>query len=201
MDGFIKDIILLSDEELMSMIKADNMIAFDELYKKYCKRIYKFGYSILKSQEETENLVQEVFLNLWENRQKVEKDSSVKSYIFAITYNSAISIIRKKTREIKFIEYLQSLQGNLEEPVDLKLEYNELADKLDEIVNALPLRQKEVYLLHRVEGLKYNEIAQRLNLSVNTVENHMVRALKTIRFKLGKYSIIGILYWHLFVSH
>jgi RNA polymerase sigma-70 factor (ECF subfamily) len=196
----MKDIISLSDEELMNVIKADNMFAFDELYKKYCKRIYKFGYSILKSQEETENLVQEVFLHLWENRHKVEKDSSVKSYIFTITYNSAISIIRKKSSEAKFIEYVKSLQENYEEPVDIELEYNELADRLDEIVNTLPLRQKEVYLLHRVEGLKYKEIAERLNLSVNTIENHMARALKTIRFKLGNYSLIGILYWHLFVG-
>ena len=95
----MKDFILYSDEELMQEIKADNMFAFDVLYKKYCKRLYKFGYSILKSQEESENLIQDVFLNLWENRHKVEKDSSVKSYIFTIAYNSAISIIRKKARE------------------------------------------------------------------------------------------------------
>ncbi len=87
------------DDELMQEIKADNMFAFDVLYKKYCKRLYKFGYSILKSQEESENLMQDVFLNLWENRHKVEKNSSIKSYVFTITYNSAISIIRKKARE------------------------------------------------------------------------------------------------------
>jgi RNA polymerase sigma-70 factor (ECF subfamily) len=88
----MKELILYSDEELMREIKADNMFAFDLIYKKYSKKLYKFGYSLLKSHEETENLVQDVFLNLWENRHKVEKDSSIKSYIFAITYNSAISI-------------------------------------------------------------------------------------------------------------
>ena len=67
----------------------------------------------------------------------------------------------------------------------MELEYNELTNKLDEIINALPQRQKEVYLLHKVEGLKYSEIAERLNISVNTIENHMSRALKTIREKLG----------------
>jgi hypothetical protein len=70
----MKDIILYSDEELMQEIKADNMFAFDVLYKKYNKRLYKFGYSILKSQEDAENLIQDVYLNLWENRYKVEKD-------------------------------------------------------------------------------------------------------------------------------
>jgi RNA polymerase sigma-70 factor, ECF subfamily len=184
----MKDYVEYRDEELMSEIKADNMFAFDILYKKYCNRIYKFGYSILKSPEESENLTQDVFLNLWENRQKVEKGSSIKSYLFTITYNSAISTIRKKARESEFVEYLKSLQEISNEPANVEFEYNELINKLDEIIKKLPLRQKEVYLLHRVEGLKYNEIAERLHISVNTIENHMSRALKTIRKRLDIYS-------------
>lgn len=195
----MKDFSLYSDKELMQEIKADNMYAFDALYEKYCKRVYKFAYSILKTREEAENMVQEVFLNLWENRHKVEKDSSIKSYMFTITYNSAVSIIRKKARESEFIEYLKSVQKIDEEPVDVALEYTELANKLDEIINSLPQRQKEVYLLHKVEGMKYNEIAERLSISVNTIENHMSRALKTIREKIGNYSLIIILFVYLFV--
>ena len=195
----MKDLNLYSDEELMQEITSDNMFAFDVLYKKYCKRVYKFGYSILKLQEESENLMQDVFLSLWENRHKVEKDASVKSYIFTIAYNSAISIIRKKAKESQFVEYLKSIQEINQEPVNVELEYNELTNKLDEIIKELPQRQKEVYLLHRVEGLKYNEIAERLHVSVNTIENHMSRALKTIREKLGNYSVIAILFFYLFV--
>ena len=195
----MKDFTLYNDEELMQEIKADNMFAFDVLYKKYSKKLYKFGYSILKSKEETENLIQDVYLNLWENRHKVEKDSSVKSYVFTITYNSAISVIRKKAKESQFVEYLKSLQQINIEPVNVELEYNELTKKLDEIVKALPQRQKEVYLMHKVDGLKYSEITERLHISVNTIENHMSRALKTIRKKLGNYSLIAILFWYLFV--
>jgi RNA polymerase sigma-70 factor, ECF subfamily len=195
----MRDLILYSDEELMRQIKADNMFAFDVLYKKYCKRVYKFGNSILKSPEESENLMQDVFLSLWENRHKVEKDSSIKSYIFTIAYNSAISVIRKKAKESQFVEYLKSLQEIIIEPVNVELEYNELTKKLDEIVKALPQRQKEVYLMHNIDGLKYSEIAERLNISVNTIENHMSRALKTIREKLGNYSVIAILFFYLFV--
>jgi len=195
----MKDFFLYSDEELMKEIKADNMFAFDVLYKKYCKRLYKFGNSILKSQVDTENLIQDVFLNLWENRNKVEKDSAVKSYVFTITYNSAISIIRKKVRESEYVGYLKSLQEVNEEPVNIELEYNELTTTLDKIVQVLPQRQKEVYLLHKVEGLKYIEIAELLNISVKTIETHMSRALKTIREKLGNYSLLTILFWYLFI--
>ena len=195
----MKDFVKYSDEELMQEIKAGNMFAFDALYEKYCKRVYKFAYSILKTREEAENLMQDVFLNLWENRHKVEKGSSVKSYVFTITYNSAISIIRKKARESEFVEYLKAVQKINVDPVDMVLEYNELTNKLDEIIYSLPKRQKEVYLLHKVEALKYNEIAERLHISVNTIENHMSRVLKTIREKLGNYSLIAILFVFLFV--
>ena len=81
----------------------------------------------------------------------------------------------------------------------MELEYKELTNKLDEIINKLPQRQKEVYLLHRIEGLNYKEIAERLHISVNTIENHMSGALKTIRKNLGNYSLIAILFWYLFV--
>jgi len=174
----MEESILNSDERLMQEIKADNMFAFDMLYKKYSKRLYKFAYYILKSPEESENIVQDVFLSLWENRNKVEKDSSVKYYVFTIAYNSAISIIRKKARESQFIEYLKSLQDLNQEPVNIELEYHELTEKLEDIINHLPDRQKSVYLLHKVEGLKYSEIAERLNISVNTIETICLVHLK-----------------------
>jgi RNA polymerase sigma-70 factor, ECF subfamily len=195
----MKDFVLCTDEELMQDIKVDNMLAFDILYKKYSKRIYKFAYSILKSAEDSENILQEVFLNLWKNRLQIEKNSSIKYYVFTIAYNSSISIIRKKARESEFFEQLKSIQDYKQQPANLELEYNELSDKFNEVVNNLPERQKEVYLLHKEEGLKYHEIAEQLHISINTVENHMSRALKTIREKIGNYSLITILFYFLFV--
>jgi RNA polymerase sigma-70 factor (family 1) len=195
----MKEFFSYTDEELMLEIKADNMLAFDILYKKYSKRLYKFAFSILKSNEESENIIQDVFLNLWENRQKVDKDSSVKYYVFTIVHNSAISLIRKKARTTQFIEYLKLQQNLNQEPVNVEYEYNELKERLDLIVNHLPLRQKEVYILHNVEGLKYQEIAKRLNISENTIENHMSRALRTIREKLGNFSLVPLLFFFLFV--
>ncbi len=195
----MKESISFDDESLMQEIKDGNVLAFDILYKKYSKRIFNFTYSILKSTEDSENIVQDVFLNLWGNRNKVEKNSSIKCYIFTIAYNSAISIIRKKIRESQFIEYLRSLQDLEQNAVNIELEYNELKDTFNDIINHLPARQKEVYLFHNVEGLKYQEIAERLNISVNTIENHMSRALKTIRKGISNYSLIAMLFWYLFV--
>jgi RNA polymerase sigma-70 factor, ECF subfamily len=195
----MEDFAVYSDAELVHEIREDNMFAFDALYERYSKRIYKFAYSILKSVEESENILQDVFLNLWENRRNVEKDSSVKYYIFTICYNSSISLIRKKARETQFIDYLKSLQDINQDPANLEAEYIELEKRVNEIIEQLPQRQKEVYVLHRVEGLKYEEIAKRLYISVNTIETHMSRALKTIQEKLGKSSLLAILFCFLFV--
>lgn len=195
----MQDFSQYDDADLMREIRADNMFAFDALYSRYSKRLYKFAFSILKSVEESENILQDVFLNLWEKRHDVEKDSSVKYYIFTITYNSSISIIRKKIRETQFFDYLKSLQELNQEPPSLELEFNELTKSLTDIIDRLPQRQKEVYILHKEEGLKYQEIAERLNISVNTIETHMSRALKTIQEKLGKSSLLAMLFYSLFV--
>jgi RNA polymerase sigma-70 factor (ECF subfamily) len=184
----MKDLELYNDENLMQEIKADNVYAFDILYKKYSKKLYNFSYSILKSKEESENVLQDVFFVLWEKRLTIEKGSSVRYFIFTAAHNAAITVLRKRTREIKFIEFLKSLQGVNQETLTSSIEYTELSDKLNEIIDQLPQRQKEVYLLHHEQGLKYNEIAGKLNISINTIENHMSRALKTIRMKLGAYS-------------
>jgi RNA polymerase sigma-70 factor (ECF subfamily) len=83
--------------------------------------------------------------------------------------------------------------------VDLEVEYNELSDKLEETIRKLPSRQRDVYELHKKKGLKYSEIAEKLEVSVNTVENHMSRALKALRKQLTDYTLLSLLFWQLFV--
>lgn len=190
----MKEIANYSDQELMLEIKAGNMLAFDCLYRKYGNQLYGFALSFLKSPEEAENIIQEVFLSLWEHRHSVINEASVKYYVFSIAYNSSISVLRKKIRETKFIDHLKSLQDIQHDTVNTELEFNELNDKLNQVIDQLPPRQREVFLLHRIDGLKYRDISERLGISVNTIENHMSKALKTIRKKLGNYSIVVFLF-------
>jgi RNA polymerase sigma-70 factor, ECF subfamily len=150
-----------SDEDLLRQVKAGNVFSFDELYRKYSKRLFRFSFSLLKSTEEAENIVQDVFMNLWINRDKITNDSSVKCYIFSIAYHSSISVLRKKIRESEFIAHLTRIQDLTQQPDDLSLEYKELDARLKAIIDSLPKRQKEVYLLHRSQGLKYAEIAEK----------------------------------------
>jgi RNA polymerase sigma-70 factor (family 1) len=188
----------ISDEQLMQEIRAGNMLAFDNLYRKYSARIYRFAFSLLKLPEEAENIVQDVFLKLWVNREKIDKGSSIRYYVFSIAYHSSITVIRKKLKETDYVAELIRQQGLEQDSGSLQMEYQELEQKLNAVIDALPARQKEVYLLHRVEGLKYAEIAEQLGLSVNTIENHMARALSAIRTNMGGYSLLGMLFWSLF---
>jgi len=182
-----------SDFEFVRLMKADDMTGFDMLYRKYSERIFNFAYGILKSRIDAEEIVQDVFYKVWEKRDTIREDISFSSFIFTVTYNASISFLRKRFRETKFYDYLKSIQHfEVQDNVSTDIEYAELNEKASRLINKLPGRQKEVYLLSREEGLTYKEIAEKLQISVNTVENHMVKALRFLREHLGKISNISV---------
>jgi len=188
------------DIETIRQFKADDKSAFNTIYQTYSKRILSFAYAYIKIQSDAEEIVQDVFLKVWENREKIDEYLSFESYLFTITYNTTISLLRKKVTEKQYIAYLKSIQntspGNNTIP---EIEFTELKEKAHQIIEKLPPRQKQVFNLNREEGLTYTEIATLLNISPNTVESHMERALKTIRKKLGDISIALLIFYYLFI--
>lgn len=188
------------DSETIKQFKADDMSAFDVIYRKYSKKLYRFAYGILKVQTDAEEIVHEVFIKVWENRNKIDEYLSFESYLFTITYNTSISLIREKLKKAQFVDYLKSIQEPpLQNSVSDELEFSELKEKTQGVINQLPERQKQIYLLSREEGLSYREIAAKLNISVNTVENHMVKTLRFLREKLGGLSVMSLLFYYLFL--
>jgi RNA polymerase sigma-70 factor (ECF subfamily) len=144
--------------------------------------------------------MQEVFMKIWEMRDKIETYASFDSFLYTITYNKSINLIRKKIIERKYVDFLKS-QSELAEPVVIDdLHFLELSSKVDRLVQKLPARQKEVFLLSREKELTYKEIAEELNISKNTVENHMVKALKYLRDNLKDISLINSLFICLFLQ-
>lgn len=183
---------------LISSLKRGDLSAFDRIYRHYAPKLYGFAFNLVKSKIEAEGVVQEVFLKVWKNREQIDLHASFDSYLFTITYNTVISLLRKKASEKKYIDYLQSIQiPSATNPTTADLEWRELQDEVDAIIDQLPTRQQEVYRLSREQGMTYAEIADQLNLSVNTVENHMGRALKFIRSHLTDHHSLKML---LFVS-
>lgn len=191
---------LKANSELLRLLKDGNMVAFDTIYNQYCKRLYAFVIRYVKQESDAEEIVQEVFIKIWENRGKIDVYSSFESYLFTITYNSAISLLRKRVHEKKYLEHVKSLQevNNASELTD-DLYFNELNNKLQSLLIELTPRQREIFLLSREEGLTHDEIAKKLGISVNTVKNHIVSVLSFLKSKIDSRLAVNVLFINLFL--
>lgn len=169
-------------QDLFARLKNGEMLAFDQVYEQYAHKLFSFILKIVKDEAEADDIVQEVFVKIWESKHKLDDCKHLDCYIFTIAYNSSVDLIRKRINNLKYIEHLKRLAIVREVPSEVsELEYNELKNQVEKLISKLPERQKQVYLLHREQGLTYPEIAVRLSISKNTVENHMVKALQSLR--------------------
>ena len=158
----------------------------------------RFALGYLKSEDEAEELVQEVFTKIWEKRTTLKEDLSFKSFLFTISFN----IIRKHFRTKAYLsEYFKSKPGvEMDMQTSQKITYDSLYHYISELINHLPARRKEIFIKSRFEGLTIKEIAEKLEISHKTVENQLTEALKFIRTNLNRESIPAILFFMLFIS-
>jgi len=181
-------------------LKSGDILAFDQVYELYSHKLFSFVFKILKNEADVDDIVQEVFVKIWESRNKLEDYKLLNSYIFTIAYNNSIDLIRKRISNNKYLGHLKySASINFTPTIVSQIEYNELNNQVEKLIANLPDRQKQVYLLHREEGLTYTEIAEKLGISKNTVENHMVKALKYLRQNMDNSLLINMLFVSLFL--
>lgn len=173
------------DKITFNRFKHGDKEAFDTIYNLYSKKLYAFVYKILKTDADAKEIVQIVFIKLWEKRKKINGSELFNCYLFTIAYNASISLIRKRLSVKKYVEYVNSLQRNNSENRTIEdLDFEELNKQIQHLVDKLPAKQKEVYKLSRQDNFSYKEIAEKLNISVNTVENHISKSLAFIRKNL-----------------
>ena len=189
-----------SNIELIKLLRKGDMVAFDAIYNKYCHKLHEFVFMYLKQEEDAEEIVQEVFLKIWQSRDKIDIYTSFESFLFTIAYNATMSLLRKRVSETKSRDYLKSLQqtDTTEKVID-EIQFKELNQKVQALLNLLTPRQKEIYLLSREEGLTHEEIARKLTISESTVNNHMVRVLKFLKSHIDSSLAINILIICLFL--
>ena len=171
----------ISDELLVAEIKKDNEEAFKSLYDRYSRKIYYFSFRYLGSKEETEELLQSIFINIWQHRRSLDATRPVKDYIYRSAVNYIANYLKKKAVRTRFNEseiHKGEIQSNhTYEQVLL----HDLESLINSIVETLPSQQQKIFRLSRYEGLTHKEIASKLSLSVRTVENQMYRVLKVLR--------------------
>jgi len=181
-------------------LKQGDVKAFDDLFSKYAARLYNFSVKYLKSTEEAEEVVQEVFLYIWEKRDGLKPEHSFNAYIFTIAYNIIKKYFNKKSRDNAFKDDLIYSLLQQENRLDQIIDYKFLLEKVELYIEALPKRRKEIFVKRKYEGLSVRQIANELGISPNTVENQLASAQKQIQDELRKEKLAGLLFYILFIS-
>jgi len=168
------------DEQLLQLMTTGCENAFTVLYRRYHNRLYNFAYQLSGSSDEAKDVVHDVFSRIWERRDSFQGKEVFASYLFKMIRNYSIDHLRRFSRKMQILQDLPV--ANLEtSTADEWIICKELEQKIQASLNRLPPRQKEIFILHRQQGLKYTEIATVLGLSKSTVENHFSRAIEKLR--------------------
>ncbi len=170
----------ISDDELVEKLREGDIEAFDVVFEKYGDRLFGFAFQYLKSKEETEGLVQEVFLKIWEKRKTLKKDSSLKSYLFTITYHNICKFFRRKQLREKLNQEI-GLVSDISMDTEEQIDYNSTLEQIEKLIEQLPPKQKVIFEKSRKEGKSTREIADEMHLAPGTVDNHISAVLKFLR--------------------
>jgi len=186
-----------TEVEWIYALKDGNLWAYNELFDRYGKRLHRFAIAYLKSTENAEEIVQDVFLKIWNNRKDLSPDKSFESYLFTIAKNGILNTIRKSKSEQAYLNFA-ILHPGKDVLLDEELDFNELERAYSNAVDQLSPRRKEIFLLSRIHSLSNSEIAERMNISSKTVENQMTSALAEIRKNLRTLGFSAITFFELF---
>lgn len=171
-------------------LQSGDKTAFEQLYFHFESRIFQFALKLTGDREEAGEVVQEVFIRLWENRKLVDTNKNFDGYLFLITRNIVYNHARQRAYKLAYLKYLDNDNGLFQNVTEEQVNFDELQQVLEEIYSDLPPVRKKVFIMSRIEGLSNHEIAEILHTSTSNIENHIHKALITIRQKLDKYRMI-----------
>ncbi len=172
------------DNEIVRRIRQGDQGQFESLFRSSYVSLVRYAKTLVKDHDTAEEIVQDLFFRLWQDREKILIESSLNGYLFRAVHNRCIHwinharVVEKHAREMTLKEV-----ENSDNPSDL-IQYNELQSKIARIIERLPERCGRIFCMNRFDGLKYIEIAEKLSISVKTVEANMGRALKEFRREL-----------------
>jgi len=173
-----------SDLYLFERIKLGDQKSFDLLFQKYYNNLCNYAYLFLKEDALTQEIVADVYLKIWNNKDKIEIKTNLKSYFLRSTHNEVISYLRKSKLQTVSLDHNNDIGNISEDSPETLLINKETCRTFSSMINELPKQAGLVFRLHKVDGLTYKQIAEVLELSIKTVENHMGRALKMMRSML-----------------
>ncbi len=179
--------------EYIPGLKSGSENVFRKIMEHWYSRLYNFAVGYLNNEENAREVIQDVFLQLWEHRQKLAENTSLNAYLFTLTRNRCIDLIRRERLMLQFRtdkqeEYIRLTENfyALSDSVLDDIFALELQSEIDAVVSSLPEQCRKVFIMSRTKGMKNREISAVLNLSGKTVESHLTKALRTIRITLER---------------
>lgn len=171
--------------------------AFAVVYEQYGEKVYRIAFRFLKDQAQSEEIVQETFLKLWLTRDKLDPESNIWLYLFVIAKRLSINALRQISQSASALEQLVVRAAGVHNSVEDYIIAHDLEQFTDKVVHKLPKQQQQIFKMSRIEGLTHHEIAERLHISPNTVKNHMVEALKTLKANLKYADLMWLMFFYL----
>jgi len=191
-----------SDSTAIGLIKQGSQKAFERLFKDHFKNLHAYAYTFLKDDEMAEEVVQNVFCRIWEKRDQLKTDGSIKAYLYRSVHNESLNYLKHQKVRANFgVYYAGEMEqfGN-DDSASKKLLTAELQKHIEKALSELPEQCRIIFQLSRFEQLKYQQIADQMGLSIKTIENQMGKALRVMRQKLAEFlPIILLLFMNWFV--
>jgi RNA polymerase sigma-70 factor (ECF subfamily) len=187
--------LLHTEKELLKKLRGGDSFAFEVLFYKYRNKVKGFAVKIIPSKIDFEEIVQEVFVKVWINKESINPEKDFQSYLFSIAKNLILDHLKSAVnRKLYFIgEHFQ--QDLLIDDSQESLLIDDAEEKLQKLINEIPERRREIFLLSRFEGLSYKQIAEKLNISENTVDSQIRNALAFLRKEFRKFIVLAFLYF------
>ncbi|MEO9476009.1 MAG: RNA polymerase sigma-70 factor [Cyclobacteriaceae bacterium] len=173
-------------------LKGGNEQAFQKIYEHYVDKLYYFTLKYVKSSAVAEDLVQSIFVKLWDIRSKINPDLSFDSFIYRITKNHTINHIRRSAFEQKFRDQLVPEYSSGEEQTANQVAFNETNLIVEKAISSLPERRQQIFRLSRLQGVDHDGIASAMGISKNTVKVQIVKATKFLREHLNQYRDVSL---------
>ena len=179
---------------LVIQFKEGNQASFKKLYSTYAPILYAFSRKYLLIQEDAEEIVQEVFLRIWEKRGNIDESQSFSSYVIQAAKHRIFNGFRKKVNQQAYLDFLMYADSPSKNFTEQEVDYQDVKQKAGVAINAMPPKRQEIFRMSRELGLKNKEIAEKLQISIKTVENQMGQALKYLREELSEYQMLIFLF-------
>ncbi|HEY0669832.1 MAG TPA: RNA polymerase sigma-70 factor [Sphingobacteriaceae bacterium] len=174
-----------TDSELAGLIKQEDQLAYTELFDRYKGVLYSHAYRLLEDHDEAEDVIQDVFLTLWQKRMELEISGTLSSYLYVAVRNRIFKLFARKKVAQRYSASLQKFKGEDHNYTEEKLLERELAAIIEREVEALPEKMREVFLLTRDNTRSYKEIGAQLEISEKTVRNQVYNALQLLKVKIN----------------